>query len=74
VHQYRGLPWQPYFQAVEAIAAEFGGRPHWGKRHHLDADTLRRRYPRFDDFITVRDRFDPDRVFANTYTRQVLGD
>jgi len=74
VHQYRGLPWQPYFQAVEAIAAEFGGRPHWGKRHHLDAATLRERYPRFDDFLAVRDRFDPNRVFANAYTRQVLGD
>lgn len=74
VHQYRGLPWQPYFQAVEAIAAEFGGRPHWGKRHHLHADALRQRYPRFDDFVAVRDRLDPDRVFANAYTRQVLGD
>ena len=35
------------------------GRPHWGKIHHLGADDLRPRYPRFDDFLAVRDRLDP---------------
>ena len=33
VHQYRGMEWRPYFEAVEAIMDEYGGRPHWGKRH-----------------------------------------
>ena len=33
VHQYRGMEWRPYFEAVEAIMREYGGRPHWGKRH-----------------------------------------
>ena len=37
VHQYRGMEWRPYFEAVEAIAGEYGGRPHWGKRHMLTA-------------------------------------
>ncbi len=74
VHQYRDMEWRPYFEAVEQIAAEYGGRPHWGKRHHLGADALRERYPRFGDFLAVRDRFDPRRVFANEYTRQCLGE
>ena len=30
-------------------------------------------YPRFDDFLALRDRLDPDRVFANAYLRRVLG-
>lgn len=74
VHQYRGMEWRPYFEAVEAIAAEYGGRPHWGKRHHLRAQTLAERYPRFADFLAVRDRLDPQRVFASDYTRQCLGE
>ncbi len=74
VHMYTGMDWRPYFRAVEAIAGEYDGRPHWGKRHELDAATLRERYPRFDDFLAIRDAFDPDRRFANDYTRSVFGE
>jgi L-gulonolactone oxidase len=74
VHQYKGMEWRPYFEAVEAIAGEYGGRPHWGKRHMLERATLAARYPRFEDFLAVRDRLDPQRVFANAYTARCLGE
>ena len=74
VHQYKGMEWRPYFEAVEAIAGEYGGRPHWGKRHMLTSATLADRYPRFQDFVAIRDRLDPGRVFANGYTERCLGD
>jgi L-gulono-1,4-lactone dehydrogenase len=73
IHQYHRLAHDQYFQAFERIVAEYGGRPHWGKLHTLGASELRERYPRFDDFLAVRDRLDPDRVFENSYTRQVFG-
>ena len=41
---------------------DYGGRPHWGKRHFQTAETLAPRYPRFDDFLALRDRLDPDGV------------
>ena len=59
--------------ALADIVAEHGGRPHWGKMHSLDAARLRQLYPRFDDFLAVRDRLDPGRVFANPYLDRVLG-
>ncbi|MGH3157008.1 MAG: D-arabinono-1,4-lactone oxidase, partial [Streptosporangiaceae bacterium] len=31
-------------------------------------------YPKFADFTALRDTLDPDRRFANVYTRQVFGD
>jgi hypothetical protein len=31
-------------------------------------------YPHFDDFLAVRDRLDPQRVFANPYLNRVLGE
>ena len=73
VHQYQGMEWRPYFEAVEAITNEYEGRPHWGKRHFQTHDTLAERYPRWKDFQAVRDRLDPDRAFRNEYTDRVLG-
>jgi L-gulono-1,4-lactone dehydrogenase len=73
VHQYRGMEWRPYFEAVEAIMNEYGGRPHWGKRHFQTAATLPGRYPRWAEFQAARDELDPKRVFANEYATRVLG-
>jgi L-gulonolactone oxidase len=74
VHQYHRMDHQPYFRAFEAIVREHAGRPHWGKLHTLDASALRELYPRFDDFVGVRDRLDPERRFANAYLSRVLGE
>jgi FAD-linked oxidoreductase len=73
VHQYVGVPYEPYFQAFERVATALDGRPHWGKLHYRTAESLRSVYPRFDDFLAVRDRMDPQRIFANAYTERVLG-
>jgi len=72
VHQYVGMEFETYFRAVEAIMDEYGGRPHWGKRHYQTAATLRPRYPGWDTFTEIRDRFDPERRFENDYLRRVL--
>jgi FAD-linked oxidoreductase len=73
VHRYWRDDPREYFEAVEQIMVGFDGRPHWGKMHTLDASALRERYPRFDDFVALRDRLDPDRTFANPYLERVLG-
>jgi L-gulonolactone oxidase len=73
VHQYVGMEFETYFRAVEAVMDEYGGRPHWGKRHYQTAATLRPRYPEWDRFAELRERFDPERRFENDYTRRVLG-
>ncbi|MEV6349826.1 D-arabinono-1,4-lactone oxidase [Actinoplanes sp. NPDC051851] len=73
VHQFLGTGYEPYFRGMEAICEPLGGRPHWGKMHFRTADDLRPAYPRFDDFLAVRDRLDPARVFTNEYLDRVLG-
>jgi L-gulonolactone oxidase len=73
VHQYRGMEWRPYFEAVEEIMRDYGGRPHWGKRHFQTAETLAPLYPEWARFQAARDELDPDRVFANEYATRVLG-
>ena len=73
VHVYHKFEYEPYFREVEAIMQAHEGRPHWGKLHFQTAETLRPRYPEWDRFIAVRDKLDPDRLFANRYLDQVLG-
>jgi FAD-linked oxidoreductase len=73
VHQYHRRDHDPYFHAVEEIAKDVGGRPHWGKIHYRDAASLREAYPNFDDFLAVRDKLDPQRLFGNDYLTRVLG-
>ncbi|HVX33988.1 MAG TPA: D-arabinono-1,4-lactone oxidase [Solirubrobacterales bacterium] len=73
VHQYRGMEWRPYFEAVESIMDDYEGRPHWGKRHFQTAATLAPRYPRWPEFQAARDALDPARTFTNDYTERVLG-
>ncbi|HSF27289.1 MAG TPA: D-arabinono-1,4-lactone oxidase [Actinomycetes bacterium] len=73
VHQALGMPRERWFADVAALALAAGGRPHWGKLHPLDAARLCALYPRFDDFVAVRDRLDPRGMFANAYLDRVLG-
>lgn len=73
VHRYIRDDHTPYLAAAEAILRAHDGRPHWGKLHSRTADDLRPAYPHFDDFVAVRDRLDPDRVFTNPYLDRVLG-
>ena len=73
VHVYAGTPYLAYFQGVEAIAADYDGRPHWGKLHFHDDRSLAPRYPEWDVFQRARSELDPDGTFANPYTDRVLG-
>lgn len=73
VHRYWRENHLEYFHAVEDIMRGFEGRPHWGKIHFQNAESLSERYPHFGDFLGVRDRLDPERIFANPYLERVLG-
>jgi FAD/FMN-containing dehydrogenase len=76
-HTHHRSDWRThasYLRAMEAVMREHDGRPHWGKLHTRTAADLAPAYPRFADFLALRDRLDPDRLFANDYLRRVLGD
>ncbi|MFF4413880.1 D-arabinono-1,4-lactone oxidase [Streptosporangium sp. NPDC001559] len=72
-HVYRPTPNPDYFEGVEEIMVRLGGRPHWGKLHTRDAAYLATVYPRFADFLRLRDLLDPGRTFSNDYLDTVLG-
>jgi FAD-linked oxidoreductase len=73
VHMYKGMPYEDYFRTCEAIYQPYQGRPHWGKMHTLDHQTLAQRYPRWQDFLRIRQQLDPQGLFLNGYLRTLLG-
>ncbi|HET9842937.1 MAG TPA: D-arabinono-1,4-lactone oxidase [Nocardioides sp.] len=76
-HTHHRSDWRThtaYLAAMETILRDHDGRPHWGKLHTRTAADLPPTYPRFEEFLALRDRLDPDRLFANPYLRRVLGD
>ncbi|BCJ58973.1 L-gulonolactone oxidase [Micromonospora endophytica] len=72
LHQYIGMPYEPYFRAFEEVATELGGRPHWGKLHWRDAASLAPAYPRWHDFHTLRTRLDPHSVLTTPHLSHLL--
>lgn len=72
-HAYPRTDYRGWFEAVETLWREYGGRPHWGKLHTLDSAALGGLYPRMADFRAVRDRVDPSRTMGNAYLERVLG-
>ncbi len=48
LHQNNTLPYEEYFEDIEPIFLSYGGRPHWGKKHTLEAGQLRPLYPEWD--------------------------
>jgi L-gulono-1,4-lactone dehydrogenase len=72
-HMFQGMDQTRYFDKAEEIVLAHGGRPHWGKLHTREHDYFTEAYPKFTDFLAVREKTDPDRVFANNYTRRIFG-
>lgn len=73
VHRYWRDDADPLLRMTDGVLRTFDGRPHRGKVHHLDAAELRERYPRFDDFLGLRDDLDPSRMFTNDHLAKILG-
>lgn len=72
VHMYKGMAYQEYFHHLEEIFKRFQGRPHWGKMHTQNAESLANLYPRWQDFQRVRASLDPAELFLNDYVRNLF--
>lgn len=68
------VPYRRFFQAYEYLMTELGGRPHWAKQFDVGPNALRKLYPRFNDWLQVRERLDPEGLFLTAYhERHLLG-
>src|SRR5688572_18004394 len=73
LHHNAGLPFWDYFKDIEPIFRAYGGRPHWAKKHTLKANDVRDMYPKWEDFLKLRQQMDPKGVFLTPYLKELFG-
>lgn len=73
VHAYYRDDFSFLYSLVEPIFRRYEGRPHWGKLHTLRGQQLQALYPRWNDFLAVRQVLDPEGRMLNPYLRGLFG-
>jgi FAD/FMN-containing dehydrogenase len=54
------------------LFCSYSGRPHWGKMHTRKADYLAKVYPKWNDFLAIRNQYDPHGMFVNDYLSNIF--
>jgi decaprenylphospho-beta-D-ribofuranose 2-oxidase len=60
-----------FLNELDRRALEFGGRVYTAKDSRVSAETFHAMYPRIDEWIAVRRKADPLRVFASDMARRL---
>ena len=72
IHQYYKQDPRLLFDVIEPILQHYQGRPHWGKMHSMSSAQLKLLYPKWHDFMDIRDRLDPSYKFLNPYLESLF--
>lgn len=72
VHRYFEEDQKPLFKAIEPILQKYEGRPHWGKINTFNHEQCRNTYPKWQDFLAVRQEYDPSGKFLNPYLKRLF--
>ncbi len=72
IHRVASEDYNPYFDIMEPIFWKYGGRPHWGKLHSLGHRELSQLYPRFKDFMEIRESLDPNGRMLNQHLKNLF--
>lgn len=73
LHAAAGESYDYLVQIGATLCQAHGGRPHWGKMHPLAASALAPLYPRWRDFLALRQSFDPQGRMLNDHLRSLFG-
>lgn len=73
VHAAHGEAYDYLVGELGPIFRKHGGRPHWGKLHNLGAKELATLYPRWKDFLALRQQMDPQGRLLNPHLRSIFG-
>lgn len=62
-----------FYDVIEPLHREHGGRPHWGKLNSLDHEDFAALYPEFDRFNAIRQSLDPAGKMLNPLLAKTFG-
>ena len=66
--------WLELLSDFEQMAVKYQGRPHWGKEFNVGSDYLRSVYPKWEEFVALRNAFDPERRLSNPLMERLFGE
>jgi FAD-linked oxidoreductase len=72
VHRYFEEDFLPLFNAIEPIFQKLDGRPHWGKWNTFSSAQSAAAYPQWQEFLAVRNEYDPTGTFLNPYLKRLF--
>ncbi len=60
------------FMLIDTVFRRHNGRPHWAKRHTMKGEEFASIYPKWNDFLTLREKMDPSGKFLNGYLKELF--
>ena len=72
IHQYHKMEPHAVFDLIEPIFIKYQARPHWAKMHSLRYEQIKRLYPKWDEFMQIRQQLDPTAKFLNPYLKTLM--
>lgn len=63
-------PQDHFFVEMWERLRQFEYRPHWGKIQTIEPDYLAPLYPKWNDFMSMRNELDPKQIFVTDYWRK----
>lgn len=62
-------------QEIEQLLLQkYDARVHWGKNSIALFENAKDKYPKWDDFVSVKQDFDPDNIFTNPFWERLTGE
>jgi decaprenylphospho-beta-D-ribofuranose 2-oxidase len=56
---------------LDAMVLEAGGRIYLGKDSYVEPETFRKMYPRLDEWLAIKSKYDPENIFVSDLSRRV---
>ena len=56
---------------LDAMVLEAGGRIYLGKDSYVEPETFRKMYPRLDEWLATKAKYDPENIFSSDLSRRV---
>jgi len=66
------IDYKAYFNDVHDIFAAHQGRPHWAKVTHYSKEELSAQYPKWNDFVQLKNKLDPKGMFMNDFLKRIF--